>query len=62
MFHSNIGPNAHLRDIRLRHLADLEFDLSMSLKVKCEGGIGLPICGFLLMIVTYGPIWLIYEI
>ncbi len=28
---------------------DLEFDLSRSLKVKCEGGIGLPIYGFLLM-------------
>ncbi len=28
---------------------DLEFDLSRSLKVKCENAIGLPIYGFLLI-------------
>ncbi len=27
----------------------LNFDLSRSLNVKCDGGIGLTICGFLLM-------------
>ncbi len=31
-------------------MGDLEFDLSRSLKVKSEGAIGLPICGFLLMV------------
>ncbi len=36
-------------DIRLRHLSDLEFDLSRSLKVKCDSVIGLPIYAFLLM-------------
>ncbi len=30
-------------------MSDLDFDLSRSLKVKCEGAIGLPIYGFLLM-------------
>ena len=29
--------------------SDLDFDLSRSLKVKCDGVIGLPIYGFLLM-------------
>ena len=33
----------------LRNLSDLDFDLSRSLKVKCDGVIGLPIYGFLLM-------------
>ena len=47
---SNIGPKqALLQDIRLRNLSELECDLSMSLKVKCESPIGLPIYGFLLM-------------
>ena len=32
MIDSNLGPNsAHLRDIRLRNLSDLDFDLSKSL-------------------------------
>ncbi len=30
-------------------MGDLYFHLSMSLKVKCQGVIGLPIYGFLLM-------------
>ncbi len=34
---------APLRDIRLQYLSDLDFDLSGSLKVKCDGVIGLPI-------------------
>ncbi len=35
MFNSNLSPNsAHVQDIRLRNLSDLEFDLSRSLKVK----------------------------
>ncbi len=46
---SNMWPNlAALRDTRLWNLGDL--DLSRSLKVKCDGVIGLPICGFLLMV------------
>ncbi len=31
-------------------LVTLDFDLSRSLKVKCDGVIGLPIYGFLLMV------------
>ncbi len=38
-----------MRDIRLRKFGDLDFDLSRSLKVKCDGAIGLPIYGFLSM-------------
>ena len=59
MVNSNLWPNsAPLRDTRLWSVGDLDFDLkladldfylSRSLKVKCEGVIGLPICGFLLM-------------
>ena len=30
-----------MRYSRLQNLSDLEFDLSRSLKVKCEGAIGL---------------------
>ncbi len=33
----------------LQNVSDLEFDLSRSLKVKCEGAIRLTIYGFLLM-------------
>ena len=56
MCNSNIGPNkARLRDIRLRNFGDLEFDLSRSHKVKCEGAIELPIYGFLFMVNSY--IW-----
>ncbi len=32
----------------LQNLSDLDFDLSRSLKVKCNGAVGLPICDFLL--------------
>ncbi len=50
MFHSNIGPNwAHLRDIRLRNVSDLDFDLSRSLKVKCDSATGLPMYAFVFM-------------
>ncbi len=50
MFNSNIWPNfALLRDIRLRNLRDLGFDLSRALKVKCDGVIWLSIYGFLLI-------------
>ncbi len=49
MFNSNIWPNSGpLQDIRLRNVSDLEFDLSRSLKVKCDDFIGLAIHGFLL--------------
>ncbi len=48
MFNSNIWPNsAPLQDIRLQNLSDLEFYLLRSLKVKCDGVIGLPIYAFL---------------
>ena len=32
--------------IRLRNLSDLDFDLSRSLKVECDGVIGFSIYGF----------------
>ena len=48
MFYSNIFPNsAPLQDTELRNLSDLDLDLSWTLKVKCDGVIGLTICGFL---------------
>ena len=64
MFNRNIGPNkAPLRDIRLWRLSDLDFDLSMSRKVKCKGAIELLIYGFLLMFNSnIGPNWLFLEI
>ncbi len=50
MFSSNIGPNyAPLLDRSLRNLSDLDFHLSRSLKIECDGVIGLPIYSFLLM-------------
>ena len=50
MFNSNIWPNSTpLQDIRLQNLSDLEFDLSRSLKVKCDDVIGLSLYAFLLM-------------
>ncbi len=56
MFNSNIWPNsAPLQDIRLWNLSDFEFDLSRSLKVKCDSVIWLPIYAFLLMF--NGNIW-----
>ena len=39
----------------LRNLGDLDFYLSMSLKLKCDSVIGLPICGFL--VVSNSNIW-----
>ena len=49
MVNGNIWPNtASLQDIRLRNLSDLEFDISRSLKVKCDDVMGLAIHGFLL--------------
>ncbi len=50
MVNSNIWSNsAPLQYIRLQNLSDLEFDLSRSLKVKCDSVIGLPIYNFPLM-------------
>ncbi len=49
MFNGNIWPNsAPLQDTgtKLRNLSDFDFDLSRSLKVKCNGVIGLYIYGF----------------
>ncbi len=41
MFNRNIWPNsAPLQDVMLRNLSDLDFDLSRSLKVECDGIIG----------------------
>ncbi len=49
MFNSNLWPNsAPLQHIRLRHLSDLEFDLTKPLKVKIDDVIGNTIHGFLL--------------
>ncbi len=42
-------------------MGDLHFDLSRSLKVKCESAIGLPIYGFLLMFIS-NLTELLYEI
>ena len=51
LFNSNIWPiSAPLRDIRLQSLSDLNFDLSRSLKVKCDSVIAFCIYAFLLMI------------
>ncbi len=41
--------SAVLQDISLSNLCDLDFDLSRSLKVKCDGVIGLSLYGFLLI-------------
>ncbi len=50
MVNSNLWPNsAPLRDERLQNLGELDFDLSRSPKVKCDGAFGLPIYGFLLI-------------
>ncbi len=47
-FYSNVWTNSGpLQDIRLQNLSDIEFDLSRSLKVKCDSVIGLPIYAFL---------------
>ena len=49
MFNSycSIWPNSvPLQVLRLRNLSDLEFDLSRSLKVKCDDVIGLVMHGF----------------
>ena len=65
MFNSNIWLNsAHLQDIKLQNLNDLDFDLSMSLKVKCNGAIGLAhmVYSILMFImITYGLTRLVYE-
>ena len=51
MFNNNIGPHqSRLRDICLQNLGDLEFDRSRSLNIRCDGAIGLPTYGFLLMV------------
>ncbi len=53
MFNSNVWPNsASLQYTKLRNLSDLNFDLSRSLKVKCDGIIGLPIYSFLLIYIV----------
>ncbi len=58
-----MGPNSTpLRDIRLWNLGDLDIDLSMSIKDKSDGVIGLAIYGFLLMVNSnigpnVAPLW-----
>ena len=37
----------------LDHIQHLNFDLSRSLKVKCDGGFGLPIYDFLLVFIKH---------
>ena len=39
----------HYRSPTTQNLSDLDFDLSRSLKIKCDCVIGLPIYGFLIM-------------
>ncbi len=51
MFNSNIQLGS-FQDIRLWNLSDLDTDLSMSLKVKYDGAIGLLTYDFLLMFNT----------
>ena len=52
MFNSNIWPNsAPLQNIMLQNMSDLNFDLSRSLKVKCDV-IGLSIYGFLFIYIV----------
>ncbi len=58
MLNSNITLNsAPLQDTRLRNLSDLDFDLSRSLKVKCDGIILLVIYGLLLFTLMLWPNW-----
>ena len=46
---SNIWLNsAHLRDIKFKNLSDHDIDISMSLKVKCDGSIEPSVYDFLL--------------
>ncbi len=57
MLNSNIWTNiAPLRDITLQNLSDLDFETSMSLKVKCERVFELPIYAFLFLMFI-GKIW-----
>ncbi len=49
MFNSNIGKLGSFTIYKALNLSVLEFDVSQSLKVKCDGAIGLLIYGFLLM-------------
>ncbi len=51
MFNSNMWPNvAPLQDACVQNMSDLEFDLSLSLKVKSNDAAGLPIYDFLLVL------------
>ncbi len=53
MFNANIWSNsAPLQDTKLRNLSDIHYDLSRSLKVKCDGVIGLSIYGFLFIYIV----------
>ena len=72
-FTSNIWPKSPpLRDIRISnlsdlYLSDLEFDLSRSLNVKCDGAITPPpyfpyIVSYKSLIVTHDLTHLLYEI
>ena len=54
MFNSNIAPIKVLIDIRLLNLGDIDFDLSRSLKVKCDSAIDCPyMVSYSWLIVTY---------
>ncbi len=43
--------------IRFQNLGDLDFSLLRSLKVKCDGVIGIPMYGFLLIFRFSDDIW-----
>ncbi len=54
---------AHLRDIRLQNLSDLDFNLSRPFKVKCCGATGLPyLVSYYSLKLIYGLPQLLYEI
>ena len=59
MFNGSIWPNsAPLQDTSLQNVSDLEFDLSRSLKVRCDSVIGLPIYMYAFLLMFNGNIYM----
>ncbi len=49
VIYGNIGAKSpHVRYMRSQNLNDLQFDLSMSVKINSDDAVGLPIYNFLL--------------